>query len=448
MAYVSMAAWREIDGCYLLPWPSVVAYPMTVDAVMPPEKTFVNINRNVLICIFSFFLLIPPLINFVGGVRYDEMYTNSAGNTAWEIIELFTLVNCIVIALYLNITPRLMFFCLLPFAGMFIWIFLSITWSDYPWLTVRRGSRLVIEVVSFVILALSFSTSEGVLRILFRVFFGITLLDIVSIAVPSISQTDIGFAGVHGHKNLAGQFFYLALPVFFIGFLNRTVSRFRGVALFAFVSAAGMLLISQSKTAIVAALIATVFSVVTRVAISTRYRIPLLLICLFVALLLMLFTFNIGVTEAINYLFGDPTLTGRDVIWRYTLHAFNGNPLIGVGYGALWEVGRQLEIILADQGITFGVNEAHNGYIDILAQVGMIGLCFLVVFLLVTFIRVYKYSTFGESRKAVGFNDYAAYIFWGGLFYNVTETFFFTSSALWFFLVFVTTVAAAQLPPK
>ena len=87
---------------------------MTVDAVMPPEKTFVNINRNVLICIFSFFLLIPPLINFVGGVRYDEMYTNSAGNTAWEIIELFTLVNCIVIALYLNITPRLMFFCLLP----------------------------------------------------------------------------------------------------------------------------------------------------------------------------------------------------------------------------------------------------------------------------------------------------------------------------------------------
>ena len=409
-------------------------------------SALVDINRDILIYIFALFLLMPSLFYWLPG-HADASVENSAGSTVWQFIELFAFANCFLIARYSNVAPRLVWFSLLPFAAMFVWILLSVSWSEYPPLTIRRGSRLILEAVTFVILALSISTSEGTLRILFRVFLVINLLDVISIAIPSYSQTNLGFAGVHGHKNLAGEFFYLALPVFFIGFLNRSVSRFRSVALCAFVSAAGMLLYTQSKTAMGAIVVATTFSIATRAAFSTRYtRASLLLYFLILVLLVLLVLFVIGVPEVINYVFGDPTLTGRDEIWNYALYKFDGNRLGGVGYGSLWQVGYGLEITLASLGYTFLIiNEAHNGYIDTLAQLGIIGLFFLVSFLLMNLIRIYRYFNSEEGRKRLGLADYAVYLFWGSLIYNVTETSFFVSCNMWFVLIFVTTAATGRL---
>jgi len=413
---------------------------MNFRGLTPRQRAFLDFNRNVLIYIFIFFLTIPPAINLIGG-RPDEFSSlDPTGNAMWQIIDLFAFANCFVIARYSNVTPRLLFFCLLPFVGMFLWSLLSITWSEYPWLTMRRSSRMIIEVVSFVILALSIPTNEEVLRILFRVFFVINLLNIISIVDPSISQTSLGFAGVHGGKNTAGEFFYLALPVFFIGSVNRSVSRSRGVALFALVSGAGMLVASQSKTALGTTLIAAAFCVTARAALSTRYRVPILFMYVLVALLLMLFVSSIGVSETIKYLFGDPTLTNRDLIWNYALSKFDTNPLGGVGFGALWQIGPNLEAVLVNQGIWVIINEAHNGYIEILTQLGIIGLLLLIIFLLMNLNGIYRYAGSFDGRKSIGLADYAIFLFVGGLIYSITESFFFISTGLWFLFVFVLSV--------
>jgi exopolysaccharide production protein ExoQ len=410
---------------------------MNFKGLTPRQRAFLDIDRNVLIYLFTFFLTIPPAINLVGGRTDEYGALDPSGNVIWQIIDLFAFANCIFIARYSNIAPRMLFFCLLPFLGMFLWSLLSITWSEYPWLTMRRSSRMIIEVVSFVILALSISTSEEVLRILFRVFFVINLLDLISIAAPSISQTVVGFAGVHGDKNLAGEFFYLALPVFFIGSLNRSVSRFRSAALFALVSAGGMLLVSLSKTGLGTAVIATAFCVTARIAFSTRYRMPILFIYAIAAILLMLFVASMGVSDAIRYVFGDPTLTNRDLIWAYALSQFETNPLGGVGFGALWQIGPNLQAVLVNQGIWVLINEAHNGYIEILTQLGIIGLSMLIIFLLMSLSGIYRYAGSPEGHKRIGLADYAIFIFTGGLIYSITESFFFMSTGLWFLFVFV-----------
>ena len=388
-----------------------------------PQKALLEINRNLLIYLFTILMLAPPAANLVMG-RLDQTTTDSSGSIVWQIIELLVFANCIIIARSFGVKTKSVFFCMLPFLGLLIWALLSVTWSEYPDLTARRAPRLVVEVAAAVLLALFLPTSQGVLRILFRIFFIINLADIISIAFPSISQTDLGFAGVHGLKNLAGEFLYMAMPVFFIGILDRSISRSRSAALFALLTAAGMLVASQSKTAIGAGLIATAFVLGSRVARSKRYRAVFWSLSVPLALSLVLLVFQGDLAETLSNLYGDPTLTGRDQLWQFALSKYESSPLTGVGYGALWGVGPQLQLAFGERQILAGVvNEAHNGYIDILAQTGIVGLLLLISSLLMILVRIYRYASFSEGCKGIGLADYAIYIFWGGLIYNVTETF-------------------------
>jgi len=101
---------------------------------------------------------------------------------------------------------------------------LSIIWSEYPLLTLRRGARLTLELILLATLVSTFDVPERMLKLLFRVFLAITLADVLSLALSPVVWGDLGFSGVHGQKNVAGGFLYLALPVFAIGITDRTIS--------------------------------------------------------------------------------------------------------------------------------------------------------------------------------------------------------------------------------
>jgi exopolysaccharide production protein ExoQ len=391
-----------------------------------------------------FFQIFPMMINLLTG-RYDASTADSSANQIWQVFEVLIFANSIVLMRLYRISFRLILYCLLPLICMLIWILLSITWSEYPWLTTRRGFRLVIEMILFINLALSFSKPNELLRVLFRAFCIFELLDLISIAFPTISFTPLGFAGFHGNKNYVGLLCFLALPVFFIGIFNRLVSRSRFVSIFAFLSAGGMLLISQSKSAVGASIVGALFVIPSRVTTLRSASLYFIIFGLFASSIFLFFS-GISLAEVSNYLYGDPTLTGRDFIWRYTLQVFEGRPLSGIGYGALWQVGEQLEAVLINANITWGiVNEAHNGYIDILAQLGIFGFVFLIIFIAISLVRIYRYADQFEQRGIFGLADYAIYIIWGAVVYNITESLFFFSGDLWFVLVFVVTAMGGHV---
>jgi exopolysaccharide production protein ExoQ len=409
----------------------------------PAQRALLNINRNVLIYIILLFYISPPALSILAG-RYDASASDSSGSLAWQALELFIFVNSIILARFFSIPSRLIFSCLLPLACMLIWVFLSVMWSDYPSLTMRRGSRLVIEMILCITLALSVSSAKELLRIMFRAFFVFNLLDLISIVFPTVSFTPVGFAGIHGHKNLAGEFFFLALPVFFIGIFDRSISRSRVAAILAFLSAGGMLVISGAKTAIGAIVFAILLVAASRMALSRSWGIVYLVIFGLVASAVFLVLSDVGLSEAISYFFEDASLTGRDIIWRYAFQVLGGRMWTGVGYGALWQFGEQEEAAQANAGIWGVMNEAHNGYIEILAQVGIPGIVFLIFFLLVNFVRTYRFANYLKQREIFGLADYAIYILWGNLLYNITESCFFMNVFMWFILVFVLTAAAGQ----
>lgn len=68
----------------------------------------------------------------------------------------------------------------------------------------------------------------------------------------------------------------------------------------------------------------------------------------------------------------DPTLTGRtDLIWSVLVPLAWKNPIIGIGYGSFW--------IRPVEGFDFDmpINQAHNGYLDVFIELGIIGLLIL-----------------------------------------------------------------------
>ena len=115
-----------------------------------------------------------------------------------------------------------------------------------------------------------------------------------------------------------------------------------------------------------------------------------------------------NVAEFSSSLDRDVTLTGRTHVWAVLLPAHKRQPLLGYGIGSFWTDARR-EL--------YGVPTAHNGYLDILLELGQLGLAFYAIWLL---------SLARQLHRAL-LHDYdwaslAICVLLMGLVYNVTES--------------------------
>jgi exopolysaccharide production protein ExoQ len=69
----------------------------------------------------------------------------------------------------------------------------------------------------------------------------------------------------------------------------------------------------------------------------------------------------------------DSTLTGRTEVWAAVLPAMKRQPLLGYGFGSFWTDARRQQ---------YDIPTAHNGYLDILLELGGMGLAFFTFWLL------------------------------------------------------------------
>jgi exopolysaccharide production protein ExoQ len=128
------------------------------------------------------------------------------------------------------------------------------------------------------------------------------------------------------------------------------------------------------------------------------------------------------------------TLTGRTDIWKAVL-AMHTNPLLGTGFESFW-LGGRLERVwnMSVQGI----EEAHNGYLEIYLNLGWIGVCLLIWLIVSGYrraMRTYQLDP-GTGRLCLAYLAAA-------MIYNLTEAGFRMLTPIWFaFLLAVTTVPA------
>src|SRR5262249_3720907 len=153
------------------------------------------------------------------------------------------------------------------------------------------------------------------------------------------------------------------------------------------------------------------------------YAAVLLLIYLLVVVAVIVAVLGAGFTNTIDLLTGDVTFTGRTGVWQYVLARWQQNPYFGEGFGALWQAGDEMSAYLKAAQLQWVMNEAHNGYLDVLAQTGIIGLSLLTVFLFAA-LRAVLFSRGGTPGTFDGWKWYAIYVTLGMLLYNITESAF------------------------
>jgi O-antigen ligase len=84
-------------------------------------------------------------------------------------------------------------------------------------------------------------------------------------------------------------------------------------------------------------------------------------------------------TESLLGVMGrDLTFSGRTDIWRAVLEAISRRPLLGYGYAAFWR-GMQGESASVIMAVRWAVPHAHNAFLEVWLQLGLLGMSCLLV---------------------------------------------------------------------
>jgi len=307
---------------------------------------------------------------------------------------------------------------------------LSILWSDFPFVAFKRWFR---DLGSYLVILVALSEAhsfEAVASLLRRLCYLLIPLSIVLIKYyPAMGrQYDIWtgtatYTGVATSKNMLGVVCLVSGLFFFWDTLNRWGNRKLGrtrltllVNLSFFAMTLWLMDLSSSATSRVCLALGCVVLLAAHrktgtLPASLKFLIPIGT-CLYGILAFGLgVDINAVVAEALGR---DPTLTDRTRIWSVVLSVAT-NPLVGTGYESFW-LGPRLQKIWQ---VFPGINEAHNGYLQMYLQLGFIGLLILV-WMLISF-----YATIWKKQESLSGLVSLNLALWTVLaFYNVTEAAF------------------------
>lgn len=274
----------------------------------------------------------------------------------------------------------------------------SLAWSIDPALSARRLVRLITIVLvcaAFVLVSWHTRSLQNVVRpILTLVLAGSIVFGLVfpSLAIHHETSAELigAWHGLANHKNGLGALSSIALIFWIHAWLTREVRILPAVAGVAI--AATCLVLSRSSTSLAATLaVVPVMLFLVRAPPGLRPYVPYL-VAMLVAILLIyaLAIINLipgwgTLTAPVRALTGmDMSLTGRTQIWAIISDHIRYHPLLGTGYGAYWTagpvVGTDSYEFMWRMG-TFYPGSAHNGYLEIMNDLGWVGLACLIAYL-------------------------------------------------------------------
>lgn len=398
--------------------------------------------------LFAYFIIIFTAIDLLipGTPATEEL--SSAGSLFWQIATTIFFGVGILLQITRQPSLRRVIVMATPLVPILIWIILSVTWSEFPDYTIRRGVRIAIEIIATILFAAAYRDQYKFLRVIYISLGAIVLADMAFLSMPDKSFGLDGYAGVHYHKNVTGIFYLLVSPLFFLAVIDRNIFPSRAVSVTLALSSVLLLIISLSKSAIALTPVSLFLTVgiiwLRRASPVTAFALILFTIC--AGVITVAIIASIGVDNFLIDLFGDATFTGRNRIWDHALSLFWQSPVIGQGYGSLWNVG--IFSILQQQdlfSVAFFLRAGHNGYIEVLTELGIVGLLLTILFLFSTFYRLWLRIPSADIPPPITF--LAIYIFFATLLENIVESSIFRSgNGFWIYFLLVIFASFFMIP--
>jgi O-antigen ligase len=193
---------------------------------------------------------------------------------------------------------------------------------------------------------------------------------------------------------------------------------------------------SHSTTSTICFLLGSAVVLATRLQLFKRHPGILKVSIPAIFFLYLILSFGFGLAGSMAQAVGkDPTLTDRTKIWAIVL-GMHTNPIIGTGYESFW-LGQRLDWFwrFSGQG---QLNEAHNGYLEVYLELGLIGDALICGLIATSYRRIGKMLSKGESIAAFSLALWMVLVF-----YNMTEAAF---EGTFVFVVFL--VGTMRIPAR
>lgn len=264
------------------------------------------------------------------------------------------------------------------------WCWLSVAWAIAPGVALRRIilTSLIIWTCFALVNALGYERSIALVRIsLVAVtianFAAVWLDPVFGMHTSDVQNAEgslIGdWRGVMAHKNIAGLTSALTILAFM--FDRGRIPRVVQVAVIA--AAAYFLWFSSSRTSLAVCIAAASLGLF-----YTFYKARYRGVAVGIALLLAVVVGGAqsAISDPLMRTLNDPAaLTGRTQIWMALWEYHRDNPIFGSGYGSFYNIGPRSPIFVYGQDWVTAVQQGHNGFLDLLVQIGIPGLILVLV---------------------------------------------------------------------
>jgi exopolysaccharide production protein ExoQ len=310
---------------------------------------------------FFFLLMSMGALSIIDRSIYGQ-WDGKGGDKITEVLNLLNIAASLLLLWWgtnglRSIRVNLVF----PLAAVGL-LLISVLWSVDPGMTMRRGTAYLFVVIGAIAMVETFD-SDTLMRLTST---ACELCAVASVAVFAFSLAG-DYRGVFSQKNMLGQVMVTGVLASLHGMRRgRRVRSLRAAAVCTTVA-----FMSRSSTSVLAVGAVIVFRVLG--TLYAKGGMPRA-VGIF---------FGLGLPPVLALLAADPswifdllgkdqTLTGRTDLWPFVIDRIAERPILGWGYMAFWSPSNPLAGKISD-AMGWYVPEAHNGILEFLLQIGVIG---------------------------------------------------------------------------
>ena len=302
----------------------------------------------------------------------------------------------------------------LPLAALLLWMGLSGIWSNYPLISLAAfGAQLATTLVA-IFFAIQFDWRQLLNVFANTIRFVLVLSLIIELVASVTGPIKPPFAnfegdtppapaywwvqgnlfqseriqGFVGNANLIAFIAVLGLVIFFVEYL--VSARNQRLAIFSMVAAAAFIALAKSASMMVALVIVVIAAVIAMIAEgkprSVRHRIYRATLW---SSLFGVFLAAVYWVEITDFLGKSPDASGRFFIWQTVWSLAQERWLLGWGWISHWipGVAPYEGLIIIEDVPHF---HAHNAFLDVWLQLGVVGLGVFLWLVWTTFVRLWK----------------------------------------------------------
>jgi len=330
--------------------------------------------------------------------------------------------------------------------ALFFWYLycaVSILWSDFPGVAIRRYIKGLGTVIMILIILTENNRDEAFKMVFRKIMFVFVPVSILLIKYyPAIGKFygawggEAIIAGLSDNKNSIGRICAICNFTVVWDFISQKKSQIanltRPLYIFHIGLSLWLLRLSDSATSLIVLVVGLAIFFLMKLP-AVRSRVKGIVIIGFALLLLSAPLANIFYSQlfgaAIDATGHADTFQSRIRLWNDLL-VTDSRPLIGYGFRSYW-LGERLSAIWSKYPILIP-NQAHNGYLDVYLELGIIGLAILLLNTIVIFKRAIASIAIGNEFGIVQLSLLIMV-----LLYNITESAFRPLHLMWFIFMVI-----------